>query len=412
MVLLRDAETKEPTEMKKRTLLVFVVTAIAGTQSLAQNGGYLLINNNDIRANSVDVDTVSTTGELHRVSTLSTGGFGGVSQFGTTYTAVGQNLKCFFISNGGSSDIASFQIPSLHKVAANFSNPGLVGSAALAASPDGKFLYTAWGGSIAILSINADCSLILSSGPISQPNYITSIAVAPTGKTLVVSYVNEGYPPLFGGAQAYSIDEATGTLTALGPELVFADEISECGNCSPSGLDVTADGKFWVWGNDGLSAPTSTLSAVLGPGGFSQVAMQQYPENPVGAVFNVWFSPAGRSGNGNLYLSGSSVTGHSAGIIVTTFNSGTITYVGTTTNDDAYYTGNVQTIGNSGTGSPITIVWSSFIPVQFSTKSAPTNVFTNTVQSYAVNGTTLEPSSSLNTTSRQNYSLSTSGAGK
>jgi hypothetical protein len=392
----------------RRMLLILAFVAMPATVSLAQNSGYLLINNNDVKANSVDIDTVSATGALHRLATLATGGFGGNNQFGTSYNAVEKTRKCFFVSDGGSSDIASFQIPSLNKVPTNFSNPSLVGGAALAASPDGTFLYSGWPSKIAVLSINSDCSLTLVGDPIPQPDEISSLTVTSDGKVLVVAYPN------LGGAQAYSINETNGTLTALGPQLLFANEIAECRSfdCWPAGQDVTTDGKFWVWGNQGLEGPLSSLSATLGPNGFSDAAIQEYTDSPLANVENVWFSPAGRAGKGNLYLSGSAVTGRFAGIIVATFNAGTITYAGTTTNDAAFYAGNVQTIGDSGTGSPITIVWSSFTPVQSSLKGTATNIFTNTVQSYTVSGTTLEPSSSLNTTSTENDSLSTAGVGK
>lgn len=85
-----------------------------------------------------------------------------------------------------------------------------------------------------------------------------------------------------------------------------------------------------------------------------------------------------------------------AGIIVTTYNKGTITYVNSTLNSSAYYAGNVQTIGKSGTGSTITQIWSD--------SSA-----NNTVQAYTVSGTTLTAAGSLKTSCSGSFAFSTNG---
>jgi hypothetical protein len=83
---------------------------------------------------------------------------------------------------------------------------------------------------------------------------------------------------------------------------------------------------------------------------------------------------------------------------VTTFNKGTITYASATLNSSAYYAGNVQSIGNTGTGSPLTQIWSD--------SSA-----NNTVQAYTVSGTTLTPAGSLKTSSSGSFAFSTNGVG-
>jgi len=380
----------------KRILLTFGIVAISATITFAQNGGYLLINNDNPNANTVDIDAVSPSGALQHLATVPTSGTGtGGGFFDGPRQAVAQNLKCFWVADTGSNDIAAFEVPSLKKVQ-NFSNAALNGTYLGIGIADSKdYLITAWSGSanIAVLKIASDCSLTLVGSPISQPDAVLDIAVTPNGKVAVVSYVN------LSGAQAYSVG-ATGTLSPIGPMLNFNSSISGCSleGCYPTSEDVTSDGQFWVWGNATLVAP-STLTAVLGPNGFKNAALQTYPNSSLTNIQAPWFSPAGRAGNGNLYLGAFGFgTAYPAGIIVTTFNAGTITYAGSTLNSAASYAGNVQTIGKSGTASPITEIWSD-------------SLGNNTVQSYTVSGTTLTPAASLQTSSPF-LAISTTAVGK
>jgi hypothetical protein len=139
---------------------------------------------------------------------------------------------------------------------------------------------------------------------------------------------------------------------------------------------------------------------VLGNSGFTSAALQTYPTSGLANVETPWFSPAGRAGSGNLYLGASGFgTGYPAGVIVTTYSHGTITFASATVNSAAFYAGNVQTIGRTGTGSPITQIWSD-------------GSANNTVQSYTVSGTTLTPASSLKTTSSGSFAFATNGVGR
>jgi len=384
----------------RRIILALAVIALFATVCLAQNSGHLLINNDNVSANSADIDTVSATGVLKLLKNVPTGGTGlGGGYFAAPRSAVGQNLKCFFVSDAASSDIATFQIPSLAKTS-NFTNSSLNGDflgVGLATSPNGKFLYSAWSGSanLAVMSIGSNCSLTLVGAPISQPDNVADITITKDGKILVVSYPNAG------GAQAYSLNATTGAMTALGSELIFVNAVSGCSSegCFPTALDVDGTDKNWVFGNATL-AGASTLTAVLGNSGFTSAALQTYPTSGLANVETPWFSPAGRAGNGNLYLGASGFgTGYPAGVIVTTYSHGTITFASATVNSAAFYAGNVQTIGRTGTGSPITQIWSD-------------GSANNTVQSYTVSGTTLTPASSLKTTSSGSFAFATNGVGR
>jgi hypothetical protein len=380
----------------RRIIVIFAVVALFATVSFAQNSGHLLINNDNATANSADIDTVSAAGALKLLKTVSTGGTGlGGGYFAAPRNAIAQNLKCFWVSDAATSDIASFQIPSLKKTG-NFTNGSLNGDyLGIGLTEAGSYLITAWSGSanLAVLKINADCTLTLVGSPISQPDNVADVTATANGKAVVVSYPNAG------GAQAYAVS-ASGALTAIGPELVFGNVISSCSStgCFPTAQDDTSNGQFWVWGNATL-AGASTLTATLGSSGFSNAALQTYSSSGLQNVETPWFSPAGRAGVGNLYLGASGFgTGYPAGIIVTTFNKGKITYASATLNSSAYYAGNVQTIGNTGTGSPLTQIWSD--------SSA-----NNTVQAYTVSGTTLTPAGSLQTSSAGSFAFSTNGVG-
>jgi len=385
----------------RRSFGILAVIALSATVSLAQNGGYLLINNDNVNGNSADIDTISSTGALALLATVQTGGTGvGGGFFSFPRNAIGQNFKCFFVADAASSDIAAFQIPSLKKVPTNFTNRQLDGfyGIGLAVSPNGKFLYSAWSGSgnLAVMSIAPDCSLTLVGTPINQPDTSMSIAITKDGRALVVSYVD------LGGAQAYTLNATTGAMTTLGPQLSFNAAVSECANvgCYPSAEDVDDSGQFWVWGNATLSGP-SILTAKLTPRGFTNAAVAVYTgQTTLQNVQTPWFSPAARAGNGNLYLGAMGFgTGYPAGIIVATFDAGTITYASSTVNSAAFYAGTAQTIGKTGTGSPIAQIWSD-------------SAANNTVQSYTVSGTTLTPASSLKTTSSGSFAFSITGVGR
>ncbi len=380
----------------KRVIAIFAVVALFATVSFAQNSGHLLINNDNPSANTADIDTVSAAGVVKRLTTVSTGGTGlGGGYFAAARNAVAQNFKCFWVTDAASSDIASFEIPSLKKTG-NFSNAALNGDyLGVGIAQAGNYLISAWSGSanIAVLKIASDCTLTLVGTPLSQPDNVADVTATANGKAFVVSYPNAG------GAQAYAVG-SNGSLTAIGPELVFGNVISSCSSfgCYPTAQDDTTNGEFWVWGNATLSG-AATLSAKLTSSGFTGAALQEYSSSGLANVENPWFSPAGRAGKGNLYLGASGFgTGYPAGIIVDTFNNGTMTYASATVNSAAYYAGNVQTIGNTGTGSPITQIWSD--------SSA-----NNTVQAYTVSGTTLKAAGSAATSAPGGFAFSTNGAG-
>jgi hypothetical protein len=369
--------------MRKVLVTLALIATVALLSNLGFGQGYILVNHDNPAGNSVTGIRVAQSGTMTPVQSLNTGGSGlGGGVLTLPGIAIGNSAHCLFVADAGSSDIAVVEAP-FTQVASHFTNPQLNGSLlgiGLAVDPAGKFLYSAWSGSsnIAVLAIASDCSLSLVGSPISQPDIVADLTVARGGHVLVVSY------PDIGGAQAYAAS-SNGVLTAVGPTLVFADAIAACSStgCFPAGQDATDDGQYWVWGNSTV-AGASTLSAKLTPGGFTNAALQTYSTSTVTNVDTPWFSPAAaKNGVGNLYLAASGFgQGYPAGIIVASFHQGAITFDNDVVNTAAFLAGGVQTIGISGTGSPL---------VQIANDLSGHD----TLYSYNVSGTTLTPVDSL-----------------
>jgi len=130
-----------------------------------------------------------------------------------------------------------------------------------------------------------------------------------------------------------------------------------------------------------LSGPY-TLSATLTGHGFTNAALQSY--NIADRNLTVpWFSPqAAQTDVGNLYIGAAGFgPGNPAGIVVTTFNKGSITYDSEVVNNSSLFAGAIQTIGTSGTGSPL---------VQIVEESEML------LYSYIVDGTTLTQAETVN----------------
>src|SRR5580704_5414904 len=95
----------------KRIILLLAAFAMVASVCFAQNGGHILINNDNYDANSADVDSISATGALKFYLNEPTGGVGlGGGYFAAPRNAIASKLNCFWVTDAGSSDIASFSI--------------------------------------------------------------------------------------------------------------------------------------------------------------------------------------------------------------------------------------------------------------------------------------------------------------
>jgi hypothetical protein len=376
--------------------LVLAAIAVISSASFGQNGGYVAVVNDSTSGNSVTTFKVTSAGEITLLKTFETGGvgIGGEGFIARSGVAIESNAHCVFVADAGSNDIAAFAGPSFNRVVPNFSNSQLRGDEegiGLAVDPAGKFLYSAWSTSsnLAVLAIASDCSLTLVGNPIPQPDTVTPLAVSHNGKVLAVSY------PDIGAVQAYSTS-SNGTLTPIGPALSFPSAIPACASdgCYPTGADATDDGKYWVWGNAYLIQPSS-LSATLTPTGFTNATLETYSQSTLQNVEVPRFSPAAAEKDaGNLYFSAVGFGGL-AGIIVTNFNAGSVSYAGETVDKSAFFATGIGTVGTAGTGSPV---------VQIVNESSGDNV----LDSYTVSGTNLTPAGTFtNPVVADSFSLST-----
>lgn len=89
--------------------------------------------------------------------------------------------------------------------------PAGVGPAALAMTPNGKFLYVANGAGVVSFAVNADGSLTAIGSPIALPTAPTAMTIDTTGAYLYVLTVNSTLVSI------YHIDASTGLLTAQPP---------------------------------------------------------------------------------------------------------------------------------------------------------------------------------------------------
>jgi hypothetical protein len=363
--------------------MVLVIVALFCALAFAQNGGYVALNN-ELYVNSASIFKISSSGEIAFVKQLQTGGGGGGAiSFGQPQVAFENQGPCLFVADTQGSDIASFKAPGLEQVHPNFSDPSLQGrdGIALAVDPAGKFLYTAWDQSenLAVLGIAPDCSLSLLSTTAGRSDVIDGLTVTHNGKVVVASYPNSGV------VQAYKAS-SIGRLTPLGPALTFANVIPGCasaGSCEPTAGDVTDDGVYWVWGN--FAIEPSTLTATLTPNGFTNPAMQTYPDSVLYFATSPRFSPAAaQTDRGNLYVGANADYGPflPGGIIVTSFDQGSITYESEAVNTVDLFAGGVQTVGIKGTGSPI-------VTTGYDISGA------NTLYSYTVDRTALRQAAAL-----------------
>lgn len=223
-----------------------VVTALAvfaSTFSLAQRGNYVVTNNDAAEAeNSASIFRLKNKA-LKLVETLETEGWGGGGggDYGTPRVVVNENgpAHCLFVGDAGSSDIASFQLPSLKELG-NYIDPNGNSNQegeTIALAARGNLLFAAYGVSanIGVWRIGSDCRLSLL-GTYSSSLSVVGLRVTPDGKTLVVAY---GYPQEI--VDSFSVS-SNGVLTEKGPY--------SAPGCCPAAVDITKDGKYAVFGSD------------------------------------------------------------------------------------------------------------------------------------------------------------------
>ena len=230
---------------------------------------YVIVNNNSQSSNSASAYKLnSSNGTLTFYGNVKTTGqsLGGGQGILAPGQAITSDAHCLFAIDTASNDIAAFASPS-YKLVGKFSNSALNFSkfnagGGIAVSPNGKFLYGAYSGSMNIgaWQVNSNCSLTLIAAyvPSAGSDLFAYLGVSPNGSFLVVSAQN------LHAVESFKIG-SNGSLTDLG----FASfaGLSSCSfeGCFPASLDFTQDSKVVVFGN--TSALATVLTANLGSNG-------------------------------------------------------------------------------------------------------------------------------------------------
>ncbi len=224
-----------------RVLSMAGVLAVCGGSGFAQQ--YLFTNDNVANSgNSTTILRVNGNGALKVVKTYPTGGSSAGNGYFAISTVTSSKTRlgtCLFVSNGGDSTVAAFQM--------NLFNGTLT---AVHGSPfkdgaSGKQQFgiglTAGGGllfagntnnnSISVLRISAGCSLKLLKMS-TVPGSPAGMKVTPDGSYLIAAYI--------GQVDSFKVDPTTGDLTELGP---FKPQ------GSAAGVEISCDGTIAYFGD-------------------------------------------------------------------------------------------------------------------------------------------------------------------
>jgi hypothetical protein len=337
---------KEDMHMKKFLVTLGLMSLLCSV-SFAQN--YLVTNDNNSSGNSATAYSTASSGGLHLVKKLSTGGIGlGGGYFASTDVAATSNATCVFVANTGSNTISAFKQPGYTEVgsygeADMFSIEGEGGSIAL--HPSGKLLVAGQSGlsNIGVYSVSSGCVLthLADYTPSIGSDYYGPIAFTPDGAYVVVP------APDLGGAELFKVNP-NGTLTDIG-NINFYSSVSECASvgCIPTGMDFTSDSKLVLFGN--ATIEPSLLSASISSTGLSNGQLWNLTNSADVIDVNVpHFTKTARRGSGIL-LAGASGFYGASGIICTNFTESplNISVVSATLAGESRQ-GGIVTFGNEG----------------------------------------------------------------
>lgn len=320
---------------------LLVLIAVCSVSAVAATS-YVIVNNNSPSHNSVSVYKLnSADGALTFYGKVGTTGQslgGGIVAIGQAITS---DAHCLFALDTGSNDIAAFASPS-YKLVGKFSNIALNFSknqgGGIAVSPNGKFVYGAYSGSMNIgaWQVNPNCSLtfIAAYVPSVGADSYAYLGVSPNGGLLVVS------APDLSAAESFKIG-SNGSLTDLG--FVAFNDTSSCSSegCFPASLDFTKDSKVVVFGNGSIQ-PSVLTANIETTGVLTNPQMWDLP-NSQSLIFSnaVFLSAAAYAGKGFLFV------GMVPGVVTASFteNPLSITTANATTISD--YTGGIASDGST-----------------------------------------------------------------
>jgi DNA-binding beta-propeller fold protein YncE len=194
------------------------IFALSPANALAQQ--YIFTNDNVAnKGNSTTAMSVNGKGALKLLQTYPTGGKsagGGYFAISTITSAKTRLGTCLFVSNGGDSSIAAFQMNLFHgTLTAVHGSPfsdGVNGAQhfgiGLTAGNHFLFAGNTNNNSISVLRISPNCSLKLEK-MVTVPGSPAGMKITPDGNVLITAYI--------GQVDSFKIDPATGDLSELGP---------------------------------------------------------------------------------------------------------------------------------------------------------------------------------------------------
>jgi 6-phosphogluconolactonase (cycloisomerase 2 family) len=222
-------------------LLLVGILGLSTGSALAQQ--YIYTNDNVANStNSTTALTASVKGALKILKTYSTGGKSAGSGYFALSPVTSAKTKlgdCLFVSNGGDSTIAAFQMNlfdgSLTAVKGSPFSDGANGvqqlGIGLASAGSLLFAGNTNNNSISVLKISSSCSLKVLK-QVTVPGSPAGMKATPNGQFLIVAYI--------GQVDSFKIDASTGALTELGP---FPPK------GTASGVDISCDGTTAYFGD-------------------------------------------------------------------------------------------------------------------------------------------------------------------
>src|SRR5580704_3310280 len=215
---------------------------------------YLFTNNNIANSNnSTTAIAVASDGALKVLKTYPTGGKSAGSGYFALSPVTSAKMRlgtCLFVSNGGSSTIAAFQMNlfngTLTAIHGSPFSDGVTGAQqfgiGLASGSHILFAGNTNDNSISVMKIDNNCSLKLLK-MVTVPASPAGMKVTPDGNFLIAAYI--------GQVDSFKIDSTTGDLTELGP---FNTKGSD------AGVDVSCDGTTAYFGDAASNTQVEVFS--------------------------------------------------------------------------------------------------------------------------------------------------------
>jgi hypothetical protein len=249
----------------KSLALLGLVAMMFAVSAFAAQKKYLVTNDDNATANTATVYTIGAGGALTQVKVVKTGGTGnGGGYFASPRVGVLHDKvqSCVYISDAGSADVAAISEATLKlvgKFKAGASDAGTFAGVGLIANQN--YLYAGFSGtageqgtgSIATYKIKSGCKLkYLKSIPAKGLGAGTFGIGAPDGmglhgKILVVAYGD-------GSIESFNVSHGVPV-----PNHDEQNSTGEPNSYYPAGVDISADGKFAIFGDIPVSASYTTI---------------------------------------------------------------------------------------------------------------------------------------------------------